>query len=72
MLCLTAPAHADTFHSHSNGHSHSGNEPLRADGHAPIGVMGDHRHATGEIMLSYRFMRMDMGGNQVGSSNLSP
>ncbi|MEL7253338.1 MAG: transporter [Pseudomonadota bacterium] len=76
MLCLTAPAFADTFHSHGHGHghghSHSGNEPLRADGHAPISVMGDHRHATGEIMLSYRFMRMDMGGNQVGSSNVSP
>ena len=68
LLCLSTPAVADGFHSHS----HAGNEPLRADGHAPIGVMGDHRHATGEIMLSYRFMRMDMGGNQIGTTDVSP
>jgi hypothetical protein len=26
----------------------------RPDSHAPIGVMGDHAHKTGEVMLSYR------------------
>ncbi len=69
-LCvgLSTPALADGFHDHG---SHHGNQPLRADGHAPIGVMGDHRHAAGEIMLSYRFMRMDMGGNQIGSSDVT-
>ncbi len=68
-LCvgLSAPmAHADAGHT-----SHDTNQPLRADGHAPIGVMGDHRHARGEVMLSYRFMRMDMGGNRVGTSSIS-
>jgi len=30
--------------------------------HAPIGVMGDHTHEVGEVMLSYRFMRMGMNG----------
>lgn len=45
--------------------------PLRADGHAPIGVMGEHRHKRGEVMLSYRFMHMDMRGNQIGSNNVS-
>src|SRR5680860_1185048 len=30
----------------------------RADAHGPIGVMGDHRHHEGELMLSYRCMQM--------------
>ncbi len=32
--------------------------------HAPIGVMQDHLHDKGDWMLSYRFMRHDMGGNR--------
>jgi hypothetical protein len=32
----------------------------RANAHAPIGVMGDHRHHQGELMFSYRYMRMWM------------
>lgn len=39
----------------------------RADSHAPIGVMGDHRHEAGEVMLSYRFMTMTMEGSRIGS-----
>ncbi|MDX1393686.1 MAG: transporter [Gemmatimonadota bacterium] len=39
----------------------------RADSHAPIGVMGDHRHEAGEMMLSYRVMLMDMEGSRVGT-----
>ena len=46
--------------------------PLRADGHAPIGVMGEHRHKTGGVMLSYRFMHMDMEGYRSGTNGLSP
>ncbi|RBP51343.1 transporter [Arenicella xantha] len=42
-----------------------------ASGHAPIGVMGDHRHSQGEIMFSYRAMRMDMEGNRVGDERVS-
>ncbi|MEO0569155.1 MAG: transporter [Pseudomonadota bacterium] len=53
-------------------HNSDPNTPLRADGHAPIGVMGDHRHAKGEVMLSYRFMRMDMDGSQIGTDDVSP
>ena len=37
------------------------------DGHAPIGVMGAHGHKAGEMMLSYRFMAMDMRGLQSGT-----
>ena len=40
----------------------------RPDSHAPIGVMGDHGHKTGEVMLSYRFMTMDMQGLQSGTT----
>ena len=69
--CLGLCAHAalaDADHQHA----HDANQPLRADGHAPIGVMGDHRHAEGEVMFSYRFMRMDMAGNQIGTNDVSP
>ncbi len=43
----------------------------RPDGHAPIGVMGDHRHEGGEIMLSYRYMRMDMDGSRFGTERIT-
>ena len=42
-----------------------------ADGHAPLGVIGDHLHGAGEVMLSYRFMPMAMQGLQDGSAELS-
>ncbi|MCY3720945.1 MAG: transporter [Candidatus Poribacteria bacterium] len=42
----------------------------RPDSHAPIGVMGDHAHKQGEVMLSYRFMAMDMRGLQSGTTAL--
>lgn len=41
------------------------------DSHAPIGVMGDHTHDKGELMLSYRYMRMDMDGNRDGNNRVS-
>lgn len=47
-------------------------DEIRADSHAPIGVMGDHVHGKGEFMFSYRYMTMDMQGNQKGSTNLDP
>jgi len=45
---------------------------VRADEHAPIGVMGDHYHGEGEWMISYRFMDMSMKGNRDGTHDLSP
>ena len=42
----------------------------RPDGHAPIGVMGDHTHGKGEFMLSYRAMHMEMDGNRTGTSRV--
>lgn len=43
-----------------------------ADDHAPLGVMGDHVHHSGNWMASYRYMRMDMEGNRDGKDDLSP
>ncbi|MEL6365525.1 MAG: transporter [Pseudomonadota bacterium] len=54
-LFATAPARADH------------EDRAEAKDHAPIGVMGDHRHKKGEFMLSYRFMRMRMGESLIGT-----
>lgn len=43
----------------------------RPDGHAPIGVMGEHTHNAGGIMFSYRYMLMDMDGNRDGTKKVS-
>lgn len=63
--CLLASAFALASHS---AHAHS----IYADDHAPIGVMGDHAHRKGEIMLSARVMHMEMQGNQVGTDTIEP
>jgi hypothetical protein len=44
---------------------------IPAPEHGPLGVMQDHMHDKGEWMLSYRYMRMDMGGTKVGSNSIS-
>ena len=58
----------------ANGEAHqlAGSDGVRADTHAPIGVMADHMHEAGEWMLSYRFMRMEMEGNRQGHNRISP
>jgi len=43
----------------------------RPDGHAPVGVMGDHTHHAGRFMLSYRYMYMSMDGIRTGTNNVS-
>ena len=43
----------------------------RPDGHAPIGVMGDHTHGKGEFMVSYRYMFMAMEGSRLGSDSIA-
>lgn len=62
------PDHAqgDATHGATEGHAAHGSH------HAPVGVMGDHVHDQGEWMLSYRYMRMDMKQNQVGTEDVSP
>ena len=65
---LADESHPSSFAITGGGHHHG----THADGHAPIGVMGDHLHKKGEWMLSYRFMHMNMEGNQIGDNNVSP
>ncbi|MGM0449372.1 MAG: transporter [Pseudomonadota bacterium] len=43
----------------------------RPDSHAPMGVMGDHRHSEGEWMIAYRYMPMSMSDNQRGTDSIS-
>ncbi len=37
---------------------------------APISVIGNHGHTSGEMMFSYRFMAMDMRGLQSGTDTV--
>ncbi len=72
---LLAGAVASTliaFGNPTKAHEDGAHSVYRADGHAPIGVMGDHMHKKNEWMLSYRFMDMNMSGNRNGTSDLSP
>ena len=50
--------------------AHADQRP-RPDGRGPAGVMGDHTHKPGKLMLSYRYSRMKMEGNRSGSSDVS-
>ena len=58
MLLFTLPLSAQPWTSQ------------RPDGHAPIGVMGDHTHGAGEVMVSYRYMYMPMEGSLVGTESV--
>lgn len=49
--------------------AHEGN--FIPDEHAPIGMMGDHYHKSGEWMLSYRYMSMQMEGLRKGHQDIS-
>lgn len=61
---LKARFEKSDFGDIDHGHHHHHN---RADAHAPIGVMGDHLHPKGGLMVSYRHMNMFMNGNRDGS-----
>lgn len=67
-LMSASVAFAATDHSAHIGHS--GHDHTRPDSHAPIGVMGDHLMRKGEIMLSYRYMSMEMDGNRTGTNRV--
>ncbi len=54
------------FGSLNAGHHHHN----RADAHAPLGVMGDHLHHKGGLMVSFRYMNMLMQGNRAGQSTI--
>lgn len=43
----------------------------RPDAYAPIGIMGDHLHHKGGLMVSARYMTMSMEGNLQGSDDVA-
>jgi hypothetical protein len=43
----------------------------RPDGHGPIGVMGDHTHEKGEVMLAYRYQHMLMKDLRQNGNDIS-
>ena len=57
---------ASNVFAHSHLHHHH-----RVDAHAPIGVMRDHVHQKGELMISYRLGLMKMKGARSGDSRLT-
>ncbi len=65
-LHITNTDEVPTCHSQNMaGHAHHRNA-------APLDVMGDHTHAQGQWMISYRYQRMFMEGNLQGDSTISP
>ena len=64
-LAIMAAATPATAHE---GGSHNLDRP---DAHAPIGVMRDHTHKQGELMLSYRATYMNMEDNRDGTDTVS-
>jgi len=64
---------ADTDHHGVGAELNSdGLKSIRSDSHAPIGVMAEHMHNKGEWMVSYRYQYMNMQGNRIGTSSVSP
>ncbi|NRA84497.1 MAG: transporter [Gammaproteobacteria bacterium] len=66
-LLMLSIVSSPLVYAHSVGDSFS----KRPDAHAPIGVMGEHLHKTGEWMLSNRYMNMNMEGLLRGDEKLS-
>ncbi len=54
-------------HNHKHHHHDHSTHPSE-----PIGLMGGHMHDQGNWMVSYRFMRMQMDGNRIGTDAVSP
>lgn len=49
---------------------HQHHDHFRPDAHAPIGIMGDHLHQKGGLMVSLRYMHMVMEGNKAGTNDI--
>lgn len=70
LLCGFVPALVAMDHQHHAQHTHH-QHGLSRHSDAPAGVMGDHVHAAGGWMFSYRFMRMSMDGMRDGTDRVS-
>ena len=71
-LLIGAAMLAVTYTLPAFAHEGDGGNVTYATDHAPIGVMADHRHKKGELMISYRYMNMDMDGSRVGTDSITP
>jgi nitrous oxide reductase accessory protein NosL len=49
---------------------HGYHDHYRPDANAPVGIMGDHLHAKGGLMVSLRYMNMAMRGNKTGTKDV--
>ena len=67
----TVAVFANGTHTSSDENSTAQVTSTRPDSYAPFGVMGDHAHEAGELMLSYRFMGMAMDGLLDGTGTVS-
>ncbi|MDE0683678.1 MAG: hypothetical protein OXI63_12230, partial [Candidatus Poribacteria bacterium] len=56
----TVGVSANGTHTPSEEKSTDQTTSTRPDSQAPLGVMADHAHGVGELMLSYRFMGITM------------
>ena len=52
--------------AHPDHGGHAGHEFL-----APVGIMSDHTHEAGGMMLSYRYMHMSMEDSYIGTDKVS-
>lgn len=68
----TIDVFANGTHAPSKKESTNQTTSTRPDSHAPLGIMADHAHGAGELMLSYRFMGMTMDGLRDGTTRISP
>ena len=69
LIAFASPGNANEIALSGHG---KGRATLKANDHAPIGVMGNHMHRKGEWMLSYRFMHMNMRDSADGNTDKSP
>jgi hypothetical protein len=74
LIAMLCAATSITFAQHE--HHNMGKSPNlwtsdRPDGHAPISIMTDHTHHKGGVMLSYRYMTMDMRQLRQGTDDVS-
>ncbi|HXG78957.1 MAG TPA: transporter [Methyloceanibacter sp.] len=65
ILCLSTALAALS----AKADPHSGNALLLADQHAPAGVLFDHMHKAGEIMLGFRYAGSFAGGSMLNGEN---
>lgn len=54
------------------GTTHVHVQVMHADSNPPAGVMRGHTHKSGQWMLSYRYAYLDIGGNRIGDTEVSP